>query len=285
MEYKNLLSSSWDDYELIDSGDNKKLERYGKYFVIRPETQAIWEASKPEKWLAANARFDWKEGKGNWKNNGVPESWDLSWGDIKFSCKLTSFKHTGIFPEQSPNWKWLKEKTEKLESPEVLNLFGYTGLASIAAAKAGARVTHVDASKQSNTWAKNNAELSDVPENTIRYMLDDALRFCEREVRREKVYNGIILDPPAFGRGPKGEVWKIEEDLPKLLTSIKKLLSPKAGSFLLLNGYAAGYSPQSFLRVVENLFPKAKGQYGELCIGETSTGKLLPSGIYARIVI
>jgi 23S rRNA (cytosine1962-C5)-methyltransferase len=213
----------------------------------------------------------------------------MAWDDIRFTARLTSFKHTGIFPEQEPNWRWVKEKVSKIKNPNVLNLFGYTGIASIAAAKAGARVTHADASKQSNNWAKENAALSGILESSIRYLLDDALKFTQRETRRGSVYDGIILDPPAFGRGPEGETWKIEEDLQPLLEALAKLLSPKPNSFFILNGYAAGYSPQSFLQAVESYFPDAasapEGEFGELHIKESgSERRVVPSGIYVRFV-
>ncbi len=289
MKNLDLTSEPWGDYELIDSGGNEKLERYGKVVLIRPETQAIWRPVRPKDWKQAAARFSFSGGKGAWKKfGGVPETWELGWRNVRFTVRLTSFKHTGLFPEQRPNWEWLEERVSKLERPSVLNLFGYTGLASIVAAKGGARVTHIDASKQSNAWAKENARLSGVPENGIRFLLDDALKFAEREVRRNSVYDGIILDPPAFGRGPKGEVWKIEEDLPRLLETLKKLLSPKAGSFFLLNGYAAGYSATAFDQAVTGSFPKVPptgGESGELNIKESASGRLIPSGIYVRFVL
>lgn len=286
MKNINLISEPWKDYELIDSGDNKKLERFGSRILIRPETQAVWLPAHPNEWKKSQAEFIWANGKGAWRNKNIPESWEMNWDDIRFSARLTSFKHTGIFPEQEPNWKWIKEKVSKLNKPKVLNLFGYTGIASIAAAKSGAIVTHVDASKQSNNWAKENATLSKVPEGSIRYLLDDALKFVERETRRNSMYEGIILDPPAFGRGPKGETWRIEEDLGKLLLALSKILSKKSGSFFILNGYAAGYSPQSFLQAVENYFPELlkspESEFGELQIKESGSSRCVPSGIYVR---
>ncbi|MEK7566122.1 MAG: class I SAM-dependent methyltransferase [Patescibacteria group bacterium] len=286
----NLTAHPWRDYELIDSGDNRKLERYGSYIVIRPETQAIWKPARPKDWKRANAEFSWIEGKGVWQKKNIPQSWELSWEDIRFIARLTSFKHTGVFPEQVVNWQWLRERVDALKQPKVLNLFGYTGIASIAAAKGKAQVTHVDASKQSNAWAKENARLSGISagisEGSIRYILEDALKFSEREARRGASYDGIILDPPAFGRGPKGEVWKIEESIPRLLTAIKSILSSKPGSFFLLNGYAAGYSPQSFLQAVESFFSEKKGdkkgEYGELRIQEAGSERCVPAGIYVR---
>ncbi|HEX4103989.1 MAG TPA: class I SAM-dependent methyltransferase [Candidatus Paceibacterota bacterium] len=292
---KNLTVRSWKDYELIDSGDNKKLERYGEFTLIRPETQALWAPSQPDAWKKANAEFVWADGKGVWRKKFIKEPWEFSWEDIHCTLELTSFKHLGVFPEQAENWRWIKERIAGLaegreehrsEKPvRVLNLFGYTGAASIAAAKSGAEVTHVDASRQSNEWAKENATRSEVPQENIRYILDDALKFVEREVRRGAEYEGIILDPPAFGRGAKGEVWRVEEDLSKLLAALAKIFSKKEGAFFLLNGYASGYSPQSFLQAVQHFFPPAKmsGEFGELRLQETaSAARYISSGIYVR---
>jgi 23S rRNA (cytosine1962-C5)-methyltransferase len=294
----NLATSGWPDYELLDSGDNKKLERFGPFVLIRPETQAIWKPLHPNLWKTAKAEFRFDGGKGSWRsnNNGGSEIWDITWNsDTRFSLRLTSFKHTGVFPEQAPNWEWTAERVDTLvkrgAQPKVLNLFGYTGIASIVAAKHGAMVTHLDASKQSNTWAKENATLSQVPPDALRYITDDTLKFVEREARRGSMYDGIILDPPAFGRGPDGEVWKIEEDICILLDAVKKIFAQKPGSFFLLNGYAAGYAPQSLLQSVESSFPEiaannktTKGEFGELRVNESKSDRCIPSGIYVRFV-
>jgi 23S rRNA (cytosine1962-C5)-methyltransferase len=303
----NLSTDGWTDYELLDSGDNKKLERFGAFVLIRPETQAIWKPLRPELWKTAKAEFHFDGGKGSWRvksgGGSLPETWDIAWGDeagkidARFSLRLTSFKHTGVFPEQAPNWEWTVERVKALtkrggqggEKPKVLNLFGYTGIASIVAAKHGALVTHLDASKQSNTWAKENAAISEVSPDTLRYITDDALRFVEREIRRGSLYDGVILDPPAFGRGPDGEVWHIEEDIVPLLDAVQKIFSQKPGSFFLLNGYAAGYAPQSLLQAVESSFPeiaskKIIGEFGELRVNEKGSGRAVPSGIYVRFV-
>jgi 23S rRNA (cytosine1962-C5)-methyltransferase len=288
MNNLDLIAESWPDYELFDSGLNRKLERYGKFIVIRPETQAIWEPAHPEMWKNAQAEFVWAGGKGAWKKKKeIPESWELAWHDVRFITRLTSFKHTGVFPEQAANWSWLHDHVRALSKPKVLNLFGYTGIATIVAAQAGAEVTHVDASKQSNAWAKENADLSSVPDGSIRFLLDDALKFIEREVRRGAAYDGIVLDPPAFGRGAKGEVWHIEEDLSRLLAALAKIFSKKSGAFFLLNGYAAGYSPRSFAQAAESHFESAAGiasEFGELQIKESKSDRVLPSGIYVRFV-
>lgn len=290
MERKDLTVDGWSDYELLDSGEGEKLERWGEIILARPETQALWKKSKPEMWERAHAVFEWKEGKGAWKfKKEIPESWNLRWRDVNFKAQPTSFKHTGVFPEQAPNWEWLEKTLKSIrgltaEKPNVLNLFGYTGIASSVAAKAGAFVTHVDASKQSLDWAHENAGLSDIPHDGIRYLCDDALGFAKREVRRGSKYDGIILDPPAFGRGPKGEVWKIEEQLPELVEVTKTLLSEKTGSFYLLNGYAAGYAAQSFAQLIEGVFGTGAISYGDLNIKETSSERVIPAGIYASLV-
>ncbi|HYD93339.1 MAG TPA: class I SAM-dependent methyltransferase [Candidatus Paceibacterota bacterium] len=279
---RHLSTRASDGYELLDSGDHLKLERYGDYVLARPDTQAIWRKSDASLWEKAAAVFSRDGAKGAWEKNGdLPDMWDVSFGSMTLSTRLTSFKHTGIFPEQSPNWEWTAGKIQALKEPQILNLFGYTGAASIAAAQAGAQVTHVDSSKSSVTWAKENAERSGVPEGAIRYIVEDARSFVKREIRRGAKYEGILLDPPAFGRGAKDEVWKIEEDLLPLIELLKELLSDAPGSFFLLNGYAAGYAPQSFLQLVESVFGTVDAEYGELRIEEKS-GRLLPSGMYVR---
>jgi len=284
MENKNLIIKSWPDYEVLDSGSNRKLERWGAQVLIRPETQAIWEPRNSELWTSAKAEFKFIGAKGVWQNDGVPESWELAWQDLKFLARLGSFKHLGIFPEQAANWEWTEQCVKNLKKPKVLNLFGYTGIASIAAAKAGAEVTQVDASKQSNAWAKENAELSGLAADAIRFLEDDALKFVLREVRRGAEYDGIILDPPAFGRGPANEIWRIEENLPRLLRELRKIFSEKKGAFFLLNGYAAGYSPASLLQTVQGTFPEADGEFGELQIPESHSDRVIPSGIYVRFI-
>ena len=301
MEHKDLTTDGWQDYELLDSGDGMKLERYGDVIMSRPETQAIWKPLHPELWGKAQATFEWKEGKSTWElGSQVPESWPLAWHNVKFTARLTSFKHTGVFPEQAPNWEWLIKATEHIrgltsntatpqvkpaenaaaEPIKVLNLFGYTGIASVVAAKEGASVTHIDASKQSLDWAHDNARLSGITEGQIKYLFEDAARFVGREVRRSNTYDGIILDPPAFGRGAKGEVWKIEENLQELIATTQKLLSDKPGSFYLLNGYAAGYSARSFAQLVESIFGEIPGNYGDLLIKESESARVIPAGIY-----
>jgi 23S rRNA (cytosine1962-C5)-methyltransferase len=289
MKYDHHLTSvSWDDYELVDSGEHMKLERFGSIVVARPETQALWGKKHPDVWKEAHAVFahaSEEDKKGAWQlQQTVPESWEVTFGPLTFLAHLTGFKHTGVFPEQGPNWVWIKNQVEGLGAPKVLNLFGYTGVASLAAAQAGAFVTHVDASKQSLDWAHANARVSQIGEDKIRWIFDDALAFVKREVRRGAKYDGISLDPPAFGRGAKGEVWKIEDDLPALLSSLKELLSETPESFFLLNGYAAGYASRSFAQAVETAFGAVKGESGELLIKETASDRVIPAGIYVRFV-
>lgn len=282
---QHLVTVPWNDYELLDSGDGEKLERFGALTVARPETQALWAKQFPDAWKSADATFTFADKKGIWKmKKKLPESWPLTWNDATFRARLTSFKHTGLFPEQAPNWQWVRETIAPLEKPSVLNLFGYTGAASVTAALSGAFVTHVDASKQSLDWAHENAKLSKVPTDGIRWMLDDALAFVKRGVRRNATYDGIILDPPAFGRGAKGEVWHIEEDLLPLLLELKKLLNETSGSFFLLNGYAAGYAPRAFAQAVESVFGEVAGESGELHIKESNAERVIPAGIYVRFV-
>lgn len=292
------------DYELLDSGDGMKLERFGKIVVSRPDPQALWRKGLTDSdWAKADARFAKEKGvltdgeeKGRWLTTpGLPEKWDIKYGDVTMIIKLTPFKHTGLFPEQLSNWKWSYDLIQKAiksgykgsaegELPAVLNLFGYTGGASLEAAVAGAHVTHVDASKAAITWANDNAEASGLKEKPIRWILEDAAGFVKREVRRGKKYDAIIMDPPSFGRGAKGEIWKIEEDFLNLLEDCFKLLSDKP-LFFIINGYAAGYSALAYENNLKGLIGRFGGslECGELTIEESGREmRLLPCGIVAR---
>jgi 23S rRNA (cytosine1962-C5)-methyltransferase len=281
------------DYELLDSGDGEKLERYGKFVLSRPDPQALWHKSLPvETWKKADAYFERREDKASWKVKGeMPKEWTIELEGLKFLIKPTSFKHTGLFPEQASNWKWIREKikaqsaklkTEELKPIKVLNLFAYTGGATLAALSAGAEVTHVDGSKASLEWAKKNAELSGLKDKPVRWLLDDARRFVEREIRRGSKYDAIIMDPPAFGHGAKDEVWKIEDDFMPLLDACQKILVEKP-LFIILNGYSAGYSAVGYKNALKNL---TEGLGGEVSCGELTItdkfGKRLPAGIFAR---
>jgi 23S rRNA (cytosine1962-C5)-methyltransferase len=236
-------------------------------------------------WKNANAYFFRDSDRQGWKKNSeMPDEWQISFGDLKFNIKPTAFKHTGVFPEQESNWNWIKEKVKNANrSVKVLNLFGYTGGATIAGISAGAEVTHIDSSKTSLAWAKENAEISGLKDKPARWLLDDARKFVMREIKREVKYDGIIMDPPSFGRGGKNELWKIEEDFLDLLDSCAKVLSDKP-LFFLVNGYAAGYSAHAYKNALAPIVEKYGGEMeiGELTIEESKSGRLLPCGIFAR---
>jgi 23S rRNA (cytosine1962-C5)-methyltransferase len=293
------------DYALLDSGDGEKLERFGNIVLSRPDPQALWSKKLSEnEWTEADGVF-FRSGKdGEWRFNekavNVGKKWPISFGRLTFEIKPTAFKHVGLFPEQSTNWDWMREKIEaaKKENPErqieVLNLFAYTGGASLACAQAGAHVVHVDGSKAAVTWARENAALSGLTDAPVRWILDDARAFVEREIKRGRVYDGIIMDPPAFGHGAEKEIWKIEEHFLPLVKDCMKLLRQKneaatpmnpSALFFLINGYSAGYSAIAYENVLLELVEKAKGsiEIGELVIEEEgSTPRLLPAGIFAR---
>ncbi len=274
MTIKILTTESQPDYELLDSGNNYKLERYGKFVLSRPDPQALWPTDM-KGW-----KFD-AEFKNDWSKEIAP--WNVDFGGLKLQIKLSPFKHTGLFPEQIVNWQWMEKLIKESNRPiKVLNLFGYTGGASLICAKAGAEVTHVDASKSAITWANENAKLSGLEDKPIRWILDDALEFVKKEVRRGNKYDAIVMDPPSFGRGAKGEVWKIEEGFLDLMDNCFKLLSDTP-LFFVLNGYSAGYSAIAY---EENLKPLQQKYGGEIESGELaikdSKGRLLPCGIVAR---
>ncbi|MCR6660897.1 MAG: class I SAM-dependent methyltransferase [Asticcacaulis sp.] len=274
-----LRTKAWADYALVDSGDGRKLERYGDYLVIRPEPQCWWTPKYPQLWDKADAIFDpqGEDDEGNWRFPRRPaDQWTLGWADssgkngVRFHGRFTNFRHLAFFPEQAANWAWQKEAVAKLDSPRVLNLFGYTGVASLVAAAAGARVTHVDASKKAVAWARENAALSGLSEAPIRWICEDARKYVQREVKRGSKYEGIILDPPKYGRGPTGEVWRLFEDLPEMVHLCAQLLSDEA-SFLLLNAYAARVSGPALAHLVaEAVGPAKVGRvdYGELTLIE-----------------
>jgi 23S rRNA (cytosine1962-C5)-methyltransferase len=291
-----LQPQHWIDYELIDSGEYEKLERFGKYIIRRPEPQAVWRKSLPEKeWEnIPDAIFKREKGKtsqdgndkGVWtQKKGMPDQWFINYKykemNLKFRLGLTSFKHVGIFPEQAENWNFIYDtiKEIKTEEPKILNLFAYTGGASIAAKSAGADVTHVDSVRQVITWSRENMEASGL--DNIRWIVEDALKFCRREIKREKKYNGIILDPPAYGRGPDGEKWILEENIAELMELCRELLAEK-DSFLILNLYSMGFSAVIAENLIKDYFPDVKNcQFGELIVPEKS-GKNLPLSVYAR---
>ncbi len=296
------------EYELMDSGDEMKLERYGNVVLARPDPQAIWpKRLSMKEWDMADATFIKARGKidedaekGRWAirpngnlaiktEKGVSQKWPIALGPIRIFARLTPFKHTGIFPEQLENWQWVEEilssnkKSAEKIKPRVLNLFGYSGGASIACAKAGADVTHVDASRSAISWAKENMIETGLDEKSIRWILEDAVMFAKREIRRGNRYEGIIMDPPVFGRGAKGEVWKIERDLQPLLELCYTLMSDKP-LFFILNGYASGYSSVAYANNLMTLAERFGGavENGELLIEEKNSTRHLPCGIVAR---
>lgn len=291
-----LEAQSWKDYELIDSGNYEKLERFGDYILARPEPQAVWHKSLPEsEWdKMSNATFKREKGKtaqdgnerGAWnQKKGMPDQWFINYNyksmNLKFRLGLTAFKHVGIFPEQAENWNYIYDTIKNWEAKDtkVLNLFAYTGGASLAAKSAGADVTHVDAVKQVISWSRENMEASGL--DNIRWIVEDTLKFCRREVKRGKKYNGIILDPPAYGRGPDGEKWILEENIAELMGLCRDLLENEK-SFLILNLYSMGFSSVIAENLIKDYFPEIKlCEYGELLLPERSN-KRLPLSVYAR---
>ncbi len=286
-----LITEPGRDYELLDSGGGEKLERFGKIILRRPDPQAIWVKRLPEeRWLAADLFFKKSGMGGKWiGKNDTPDKWLVAISGLNFYLKLGSFKHPGVFPEQSPNWSFIKERVsaakKQMGNASILNLFGYTGGATLAALSAGAEVTHLDGSKVAIGLARENAIASSLSGKPVRWILDDARAFVRRELKRGKTYDGIVMDPPAFGRGPKGETWKIEDDLPELINAAKKILSPKP-LFFILNGYASGYSAIAYENNLLDLREKFGGEIesGELAIRESSgkDGRLLPAGIFSH---
>jgi 23S rRNA (cytosine1962-C5)-methyltransferase len=286
MEKITLMTEPSSGYELLDSGREEKLERYGDVLLSRPDPQALWPKSLAEgDWAKAQGRYVREGREGKWEiKAGLSKEWSVAFGGLTFMIRPTSFKHTGLFPEQLPNWDWMREVITDAKRPiSVLNLFGYTGGATLAAAQAGASVTHVDASKTAVAWARENAELSGLAEKPIRWITEDVLVFVKREIKRGSRYDAIVMDPPAFGHGPEGELWKIEEDLLPLMELCAQLLSEKPLS-IIMNGYAAGYSPLAFAYNLEPLARRLGGEieYGDLTIAEKGSGRSLPCGIFAR---
>lgn len=281
-----LKISPCQDYELLDSGDGEKLERYGKFVLSRPDPQALWgKCLTASEWQNADAIFAYSGSKGGWKKKSiVPEKWKIEFGGLSFFIKPTAFKHTGLFPEQESNWRWIRDNIKSANRPvSVINLFGYTGGATLAALSAGAEVAHIDGSKSAIVWAKENATLSGLDKKPVRWILDDAREFVKRELRRGKRYDGIIMDPPAFGHGPKKELWKIEDDFLVLMKLCMEVLSDTP-IFFLVNGYSAGYSPTAYANNLSLLVEKFGGEIerGELVIEESGSGRFLPAGIFAR---
>ncbi|MBL8535919.1 MAG: class I SAM-dependent methyltransferase [Hyphomonadaceae bacterium] len=291
-----LIADDWTDYRLLDSGNGGKLEQVGPYRFVRPEPQALWSPSlSAQEWDAADAAFapagvDDDE-TGRWRfNRELPQSWAMRWNDIVFLSRPTPFRHLAFFPEHSVHWRFTRAclATHRGAQPEVLNLFGYTGLASLVCAKAGAKVTHVDASKKAIGFARDNQTSAGLSEAPIRWICDDALTFVKRELRRGRRYDGVILDPPKFGRGPNGETWRLEEQLPELLDACQMLLRTDANDrasakgFLIATVYAVRLSYLALAQTAQQMFDGGEWEAGEMCLPHAERALLLPTAIFAR---
>lgn len=281
------IADGWKDYEVIDCSKGEKLERWGKYILLRPDPQVIWDTEKTApQWKKLNGHYHRSsKGGGEWEFFKLPEEWTISYRELNFRLKPFSFKHTGLFPEQAVNWDWCSERIREAGRPvKVLNLFAYTGGATLAAASAGASVTHVDASKGMVTWAKENAAASHLEDAPVRWLVDDCVKFVEREIRRGNKYDGIIMDPPSYGRGPKGEIWKIEESIYPFVELAAQLLSDDA-LFFLINSYTTGLQPAVLSYMLSTVIQKKRGgevQSSEIGLPVSSNGLVLPCGATGR---
>ena len=281
-----FIANDWKDYEVLDTGDGEKLERWGRVILSRPDPQAIWPKQAPEKWARADAIYHRSaRGGGEWEFlKNLPEKWTVRYRDLQFYVHPTSFKHTGLFPEQAVNWDWMRGQiATRGGHAKILNLFGYTGGATLACARAGAVVTHVDAAKGMVQWAGENRRLSDLPEENVRWIVDDALKFVAREERRGNFYDGILMDPPSYGRGPKGEIWKLEDELYGLVKACTGVLSEKP-LFVLVNSYTTGLQPAVLSNILKMTVGKQRGgsvEAEEVALPVTSGG-VLPCGATGR---
>ena len=282
-----FLTTTWKDFEVLDTGDGEKLERWGDVILRRPDPQTIWPKADPALWRQAQAWYHRSDkGGGEWEFfSRLPEKWVITHEALRFYVRPTGFKHTGLFPEQAANWVWMAEKLRQSGRKDlrVLNLFGYTGGATLACAQAGAHVTHVDAANGMVQWAKENRELSQLPETSCRWIVEDALRFVQREIRRGNSYDGILMDPPSYGRGPSGEVWKLENELYGLIDTCAQVLSPEP-LFFLVNSYTTGFQASVLSNIMETcVVSRFGGQVDsqELCL-PVSTGGVLPCGATGR---
>ena len=282
-----FLTTTWKDFEVLDTGDGEKLERWGDVILRRPDPQTIWPKADPALWRQAQAWYHRSDkGGGEWEFfSRLPEKWVIAHEALRFYVRPTGFKHTGLFPEQAANWVWMAEKLRQSGRKDlrVLNLFGYTGGATLACAQAGAHVTHVDAAKGMVQWAKENRELSQLPETSCRWIVEDALRFVQREIRRGNSYDGILMDPPSYGRGPSGEVWKLENELYGLIDTCAQVLSPEP-LFFLVNSYTTGFQASVLSNIIEKcVVSRFGGQVDsqELCL-PVGTGGVLPCGATGR---
>lgn len=281
------ISNEWNDYEIISSGDGEKIERYKNIILRRPDPQVIWKKTNNSIWNKYDAVYHRSStGGGYWDyNKKLPEYWTIDYKNLTFKVSPTNFKHTGIFPEQASNWDYIMDKIKNSSNSEIrtLNLFAYTGCASMAASSAGAsEVVHVDASKGMNEWAKENMKLCHLEDKTIRFIQEDVLKFIEKEKRRNRTYHAIIMDPPSYGRGPNKEVWKFEDNISNLLINIKDILD-KNFDFILINSYTTGISPTSLYNLIKLTFPNYKIETGEIGLPITENNLILPCGIYGKI--
>ena len=284
------ISDKWKDYECILTGDGEKLERWGNIILRRPDPQIIWNKDNFDMWNKYDAFYHRSnKGGGYWEyNKKLPEFWTINYNNLTFKVSPTNFKHTGIFPEQATNWDYVAEKIREFknnnkEEMRILNLFAYTGCATMAASSAGAdEVVHVDASKGMIEWAKENMHLSNLDNNKIRFIVDDVIKFLEREKRRGRTYHGIIMDPPSYGRGPNKEVWRLEDNLKELLDKAKDVLDPNY-SFLLINSYTTGVSPISLNNLLSLTFNNTNVETGEIGLPVTKNNLILPCGIYGKV--
>lgn len=281
------ISDKWQDFELIDCSRGEKLERWGRYFLVRPDPQAIWDTPRRNMhWNDRDARYRRSEsGGGSWDKGGLPENWKIKYGELTFNVKPMNFKHTGLFPEQACNWDWAMAKIRAAGRPiSVLNLFGYTGAATVACAKAGASVCHVDAAKGMVAWGKDNAAATELSQAPIRWIVDDCAKFVEREIRRGRRYDALIMDPPSYGRGPSGEIWKLEENLYPFLELVVQVLSDQP-LFVLINSYTTGLAPAVLTYLLDTLVTKRHGGHTdaqELGLPVTASGLALPCGATGR---
>ena len=283
-------ADQWKEFEVLDASCGERLERWGEYALIRPDPQVIWQTPKRDpKWRRPNAHYHRSsKGGGEWEFFDLPQVWQIHYRELTFSLQPFSFKHTGLFPEQAVNWDWcgekIRERVRKGKEVKVLNLFAYTGGATVSAAAAGAKVTHVDASKGMVTWAKENAQASGLSEAPIRWLVDDCMKFVEREIRRGNHYDGIIMDPPSYGRGPKGEIWKIEESIYPFLERCELLLSEDP-LFFLINSYTTGLQPAVLTYLLGEVVQKKRGGHvesDEIGLPVRDTGRILPCGATGR---
>lgn len=282
MKREDIVTKAWNDYALIDSGEGRKLEQFASLILDRPDPQVLWTKSSPTVWLEAQAQFLWADKGERWKlAKDVPESWTMTCQQITVTLSFKGFKHIGIFPEHAHQWEEIILLGKKNKNLKMLNLFGYTGAASVAGALAGMEVTHVDASKSTIETVKENIALSGLSKDAVRIICEDALKYVKRLIQRGEQFEVVVMDPPAFGRGPKGEVWKIEESLRELLSFIPRILSPNA-KLVILNGYASGYSARTFGELLGSVVPLGTISYGDVGILQKNSDRILSTGIYAK---